>query len=73
VERYAVEGSTVLGWTVTVEARGLEAAFEAARRIARRAGVPAGSLRIRAVDHRAARGDGAAEEEGGPALTVEIW
>lgn len=72
MERYAVEGS-VLGWTVTVDAQGLEAAIDAARRIAGRVGVPAGSLRIRAVDAPLGRGDGAAEDEPGPALIVEIW
>ena len=76
MERYAVEGSTILGWTFTVDAPGLEAAIEAARRVASRAGVAAGSLRIRAVpqaSHRLVGGDAAGEEDAGPALIVEIW
>jgi len=73
VERYAVEGSTVLGWTFTVDAPGLEAAIETARRVAGRVGVPAGPLRIRSVPVRLVRVGDAGEQEAGPALTFEIW
>ena len=74
MERYAVEGSTVLGWTVTVDAPGPKAAIEAAQRIAGRIDLPAGPLRVRAVDHRVARCDGTdAAEDAASGLLVEIW
>jgi len=71
MERYAIEGSTVLGWTITVDAPGPGAAIEEARRIARRIDPPAGPLRVNAVDHRVVRCDDSLEER--PPLVVEIW
>ena len=70
MERYSVEGSTVLGWTITVDAPGPGAAIEEARRIARRIDPPAGPLRVNAVDHRVVRCDHSPDQ---PPLFVEIW
>ena len=70
MERYSVEGSTVLGWTITVDAPGPGAAIEEARRIARRIDPPAGPLRVNAVDHRVVRCDYSPDQ---PPLFVEIW
>ena len=71
MERYAIEGSTVLGWTITVEAPGPGAAVEQARRIARRIDLPSGTLRVHAVDHRVVCCDRAPEAK--VPLVVEIW
>jgi hypothetical protein len=70
VERYEIEGSTVLGWTVTVDARGRGAAVEEAQRIASRIDLPAAPLRVHVVDHRVVRCDDVPEAG---ALCVEIW
>jgi len=71
MERYAIEGSTVLGWTVTVEAPGPGAAVEEARRLAGRIDLPSGTLHVHAVDHRVVRCDHAPEAR--LPLVVEIW
>ncbi|HUL76828.1 MAG TPA: hypothetical protein VL691_06150 [Vicinamibacteria bacterium] len=73
MERYAVEGSTVLGWTITVDAPGPGAAIEEAQRIASRIDLPAGPLSVNAVDHRVVRCEDAPGAEARPALVVEIW
>ncbi|HXK12330.1 MAG TPA: hypothetical protein VMT70_22015 [Vicinamibacteria bacterium] len=73
MERYAVEGSTVLGWTITVDAPGPGAAIQEAQRIASRIDLPAGGLCVRAVDHRVVRCDDAAATDERTGLFVEIW
>jgi hypothetical protein len=71
VRRYSVEGSTVLGWTITVDAPEPGAAIEEARRIARGIDPAVGPVRVNAVDHRVLRCDDS--PEAGPPLFVEIW
>lgn len=69
--RYSVEGSTILGWTITVEAPGPGAAVEEAQRLARGIDPPAGPLRVTAVDHRVVRCDDSLDAR--PPFVVEIW
>jgi hypothetical protein len=71
VERYAVEGSTLLGWTIHVDANGPGEAVEEAQRIASLIDVPQLQMKIHGVDHSVVRCQDAPESAA--EAFVEIW